>query len=111
MTTPATIVRRQLDERGAGLGRHQRAALMALGLVADRDRDLEPDVRIVYVDQVAKLVGLAVSTTRRTLLELAELGYCTAIVDTATQVRQPVTGRRPGGAVRGFRTLEEVTPS
>lgn len=81
--TPATSrVLGILDSRTIA-GIHSRHALLALAVLADRDRSTPNGLDAVSADRVARVVGLARSTVERTLRGLAASEHTAVVLVTS----------------------------
>lgn len=89
-------------------GTHERAALLAVAAIVERDLNSPNGYDVVTAEAVAQVIGLAKSTTERTLRSLAVRGELTLVTDYAA-TRHHHTGegaaRRLGRGerVRGYR--------
>lgn len=59
----------------------QRAAMLALGALCDRDLNAGQGLDVIRVDRLAKLTGRSITTIDRTMRTLVEIGYVTAVVN------------------------------
>jgi hypothetical protein len=98
-----------LERDGDLLTKTQRAALLSLGVRAERDLNHARGYDLTYADLVAKDIGLAVSTTRRALDVLVDLELVVAVVN-GGRGRELVSGplaKRRGPAI-GYRLVEDA---